>query len=171
MRSIILLIGLMSIAVAAHADIYEWTDSQGGVHYTDDLHNVPAKFKNKVRKVEVQPTIEKGSGGAPPPSAAPPPMKQAALYGGHDEMWWRSSFKNLHDEIKTLQDGLPAKREKALAQHRKYVIFSKPSDRVAENGMNAEIANDQQRIEALQKQLADLDSEATRAGVPMEWRQ
>ncbi len=36
--------------------------------------------------------------------------------------------------------------------------------------MDAEISNDEARITDLQKQLADLDDAATKAGVPQEWR-
>ena len=170
MKSFILLLGIMVMAVAAHAEIYQWTDSQGGVHFTDNLNNVPATFRDKVQKVNVRPSIVNPDNAQQMP-AAPPPQTAPSLYGGHDESWWRSSFAAIRNEIKTIQDGLPAKRNKFTELHRRYVIFSKPSDRVASNQVSDEIDRDEARIGDLNKQLADLDDAATRAGVPFQWRQ
>ncbi len=172
MKFLSLLIGILMMAVAgaAHADTYKWIDSEGGLHFTDNLDRVPAKYRNKVQKMDVTPVIEKREEPSPQPAVAPPSRGAVSLYGGHDGMWWRSRFTSLRDEIKGIQDGLPGKREKFTTLHRKYVIYSKPSDRVASNEINAEIKRDEARIEELQKQLAELDGEAAKAGVPTEWR-
>ncbi|HEX9023408.1 MAG TPA: DUF4124 domain-containing protein [Geobacteraceae bacterium] len=172
MKFLSLLIGIMIMAVAgvAHADTYKWIDSEGGLHFTDNLDKVPAKYRNKVQKMNVTPVIEKTEGASPQQSVSPANRGADSLYGGHDKAWWRSSFRALRDEIKSIQEGLSKKRERFTALHRKYVIFFKPSDRVASNEVNAEIKKDEARIEELQKQLADLDTEASKAGVPAEWR-
>lgn len=168
--SLILLMGMMATAGTASADIYKWTDDAGGVHFTDNLDKVPVKHKKNVQKMEVTPVIEKTERQPAQPAVAPGSTGAASLYGGHDESWWRSRFAALRNEIKVIQDALPDKREQFTIRHRKYVIYSKPRDRVASNEINAEIKKDEARIEELQKQLADLDSEASKAGVPMDWR-
>jgi predicted nucleic acid-binding Zn-ribbon protein len=169
MRRFILLIGILVMASAAHAATYEWTDSQGGLHFTDNLDKVPAKYLNKVRKVDVQPVIQEKEQPSQTEQKSIAPAAQN-LFGGHDEMWWRSSFRALRDEMKNLQDGLPGKRDKLNELRRKLYIFSKPSARIAYNDMDAEIGRDETRITDLQKQLSDLDDAAAKAGVPMEWR-
>jgi hypothetical protein len=169
MRSFILFIGILVMCAVAHAATYEWTDNHGGLHFTDNLDKVPAKYLNKVRKVDVQPVIQEREQASQPAQQSIAPAGQN-IFGGHDGMWWRSSFKGLRDEMKQLQDGLPGKKEKLAELRRKYFIFSKPGTRTASNDLDAEIANNEARISDLQKQLADLDDAATRAGVPQEWR-
>ncbi len=171
MRGLILLFLIMVFASVVHAETYQWTDSGGGVHFTDNLDNVPAKYRKKVRKVDVSPVIETTTEPQHRPSSPPAGQKEAAgLYGGHDEMWWRSSFSALRDEMKTIQDGLPAKKEKFAEAHRRHVIYSKPRDRIAQNEFDQQIKEDEARLAELRDQLGKLEDEATRAGVPMEWR-
>jgi len=170
MRSIILLIGIMIMAGAVHAADYEWTDSQGGVHFTDNLNNVPAKYMDKVRKLDLKPVIQKEDQTSQPEQKSSATAAQSP-YGGHDETWWRSSFTSLRNEMKSIQDNLPGKRDKLDELRRKFYIFSKPSGRIAYNDMYAEIGRDEARVAELQKQLAALDDAAAKAGVPVGWRQ
>ncbi len=167
MRIFIMSIGIMVMAAAAFADTFEWTDSQGGIHFTDNIDKVPAKYRDKAQKVDIQPIIQGEEKTAPTP--ATPAIQN--LYGGHDEGWWRSRFSALRNEMKTIQDGLPAKREQFTNQHRRYIIFNKPQDRLAQNDLNDDIKKDEARIEEIRKQLDELDIEASKAGVPLEWRQ
>jgi hypothetical protein len=171
MRNFILLVGIMVIAGIANAADYEWTDSQGGLHFTDNLDKVPANYLNKVRKLDLKPVIQEKE----QPTSQPEPKSVAPvaqnLFGGHDETWWRSSFKALRDKMKGVQDNLPGKRDRLNELRRKFYIFSKPTGRIAYYEMYAEIGKDEARITDLQKQLADLDGAAAKAGVPQEWRQ
>ncbi len=73
--------------------------------------------------------------------------------------------------MKSIQDNLPAKKEKLAALGRKRTLYHKASDRTAFNALNDEIAKDEARLTELQNNLSDLDSEAAKAGVPLEWRQ
>ena len=170
MRSIILLAGIMILAGAAHATDHEWTDSQGGVHFTDNLNNVPAKYLDKVKKLDLKPVIQKEKQPAQPEQTSSATAAQSP-YGGHDETWWRSSFTALRNEMKSIQDNLPGKKDKLDELRRKFYIFSKPSGRIAYNDMYAEISRDEARVAELQKQLAALDDAAAKAAVPVGWRQ
>ncbi len=168
MRKFLLLIGMMAMAGAISAATFEWTDSQGGAHFTDDPDNIPARYRNKARQIEVSPVVEEGNKAGEGEKTTT--RGEDTLVGGHDEAWWRERFKALHDATGKIQDGLKEKKESLAAQHRKYVLFSKSSDRVAENDLAADIYKDEARLARLQKKLADLDEAATRAGVPLEWR-
>jgi hypothetical protein len=174
MKKFFLFIGIMVIAAVAHAATYEWTDSGGGKHFTDDPDKIPAKYRKKSRELNLEPVTE-GKEKQPVVQPEQPPIpkqqKSASLPGGHNEAWWRSSFKALRDELKLIQDNLPAKREKLTTLGRKRTLFHKASDRTAYNSLNDEIDRDEARMTELHKQLADLEAEATRAGVPLEWRQ
>jgi bacterioferritin (cytochrome b1) len=164
-----MLIGIMVFTTVAHAATYEWTDSQGGLHFTDDLDKVPVKYSNKVRKLDIKPVIQEKEQPSQPERNSIDPSAQN-LFGGHDEMWWRSNFRALRDEMKSIQDNLQGKRDRLNELRRKLYIFSKPSDRIAYNDMHAEIEKDEARVAELQKMLTDLESESAKAGVPLEWR-
>jgi len=170
MKKVLLLVCLMAMAAPAKGEIYKWTDRQGVVHFTDNSDKIPAKYRNKVREVDVTPVIQETdqSSKTETESITPPAQK---LFGGHDEKWWRSRYKALRSEMKRIQNSLPEKKDHLIQLRRQLYIFSKPSSRIAYNDMNAEIGNDEARINELQKEITDLDGEAARAGVPLEWRQ
>ena len=169
MRIIFLLAGVMAIATVAVAGVYEWTDSQGGVHFTDDADKIPAKYRSKAREKELQPVTEIKD--EPAAAITPTVQNSPSSYGGNDEMWWRASYSALRDEMKNIQDNLPDKRAKLTELRRKREIYQKTSGRIAYYGMLKEIERDEARVKELQQELADLDIKAAKAGVPLGWRQ
>jgi hypothetical protein len=176
MRNFLLLLGIMVMVGAAHAATYEWVDSQGVMHFTDDSDKIPVKYRSKARQLDLTPVPgEKELPPAPPqnPPAVetiPPVDKATSLYGGHNETWWLASFKARRDEIKTIQEALPDKKEKLNELRRKRMLYQKPGDRTAYYDLMAEIEKDEARINELQGQLTNLEAEAAKSGVPREWR-
>ena len=166
---------LTIVAVSAvNAATYEWVDSAGVTHFTDDLDRVPAKYRSRVKEREsVKSEEPTGTIQRQPAPAAEKPAVPAKreIYGGHDEAWWRSAFGDLRKEQKTLQDRISGKREQLAAIHRRRVIYQKPSDREAYNKLNQEILDDEAHSKELQGRLDALNQDAIRAGVPDEWRQ
>lgn len=45
---ILLLLVLSNSATAAAAEFFRWTDEKGNVNFTDNLHNIPEKFRSKM---------------------------------------------------------------------------------------------------------------------------
>jgi hypothetical protein len=111
----------MIMVGAAHAATYEWVDKQGVMHFTDDPDKIPFKYRNKARQLDLTPVP--GEKEQPPAQPQPRPAdetgpavdKAKSLYGGHNETWWRASFKARRDEVKTIQEALPDKKEKLNA--------------------------------------------------------
>jgi hypothetical protein len=170
MRIFILLTGVMVMVAAADAATYEWTDSQGGAHFTDDADKIPAKYRNKARELVMTPAMVAPS-QPQDQTVSPAARENESSYGGHDEMWWRSSFQSLRDELKTIQENLPGKRDQLLELRRQRTVYQKPGERIAYFNKIKEIERDEARVTELQKQLDDLDSKAAKAAVPLEWRQ
>ncbi len=197
MRWTIALLMVMFACSFAQAEVYEWVDGQGVVHFTDQLDNVPASYREKVKrresvsgdKVNVAPTP------APPPRTESLPREQnAELYGGHGKQWWQASYKALRVELKDIQDKLPEKKETLAKLHHQWVVSmgrspkngESPSDpanyitqsalstpgkhREAYYDMKAEIEKDEARIKEIDQQLVSLEADADRGGVPSEWR-
>ncbi len=174
MRYLVLLLLTIVAVSAVQAETYEWVDRAGVTHFTDDPDRVPAKYRGRVKERESTKSEEVRT--APVEQRAPAAEKAAApaqreLYGGHDEAWWRTAFRSLRNEQKSLQDGLPAKRDQLAAIHRRRVIYQKASYRESFNKLNQEIKNDEARIKELQDKLDALGLEAAKAGAPAEWRQ
>ncbi|MBI3058223.1 MAG: DUF4124 domain-containing protein, partial [Deltaproteobacteria bacterium] len=44
---------LSSPATSSAADILRWVDERGVVHYTDNLHNIPEKFKANATRTKM----------------------------------------------------------------------------------------------------------------------
>ncbi|HEX8960519.1 MAG TPA: DUF4124 domain-containing protein [Geobacteraceae bacterium] len=175
MRLLIALFVTMFAFTAARAEVYEWVDGQGVVHFTDNADKVPTKYRKKVKIIETAPPAEKTAPPArdksPAASKKQPSERKAELLGGHDEGWWRQSFRQARAQIKVIQDQLPGKKDALAALHRKRVIYQRARDRVAYNDMADEIAKDEEKIKTLQESLAAIEADADKAGVPHEWRQ
>ncbi len=167
MRYLFILFCMTILAATANAEIYQWKDKSGAVNFTDDLDKVPPAYRSKAKEIDVEPSIDVK---APPQENQAPSNTTPGNYGGHDEQWWRSSFKSLREEIKSIEANLPDKREKLQEMKRRRTLFQKPADRVAYYGLLDEIKADENRVAELKKNLSNLDLEAIRAGVPLEWR-
>jgi len=56
------------------AEYYRWTDEKGVTHITDNLHNVPPKFREKINRVATPETPR-----VAPPEIKPPPPRKASI--------------------------------------------------------------------------------------------
>ncbi|MGB3398887.1 MAG: DUF4124 domain-containing protein [Candidatus Deferrimicrobiaceae bacterium] len=59
---------LLSHAAPSRADIYQWKDSQGTVHFTDDVTNIPSQYRKSSTLL-----IREAPSSISPPQASPPP--------------------------------------------------------------------------------------------------
>ncbi|MHC1698846.1 MAG: DUF4124 domain-containing protein [Geobacteraceae bacterium] len=176
--TVVLSMLFIGFSVIAHADIYQWVDSKGVVNFTDDINTIPKKYQKKVKIISTGDVSDGGAVTGPSqPSVQETPKAQSAeqvqqqkTFGGHDEKWWRSQFASLRGELAQLQANLPVKREEAEQLRRRLVIYTYARNRVAYQDKLAEVQRDEARIGTLTGQLSDLDTQASAAGVPFEWR-
>lgn len=195
MKRLIVSIFVLSMAAPVCADTYQWTDSKGVVHFTDNPDKIPRQYRKKVKK---RPSVKSETPVSVSPAAPKAEEKREAskappLYGGHDENWWRTTTGNLREELAKLIEELPAKRDKLQFLRRRWVIsmgrtpktgesvedldsyvnksaLSTPGkDREAYYSMKNEIERDEARIKQIEQELADLELQATKAGVPRVW--
>ena len=101
----------------------------------------------------------------------PDTQKIEKLYGGHEQIWWRSRFSDIRNELKAVQEGLLGKKEELVGLRRQMTIYNYGRDRKAYYDKLAEIEKDETREKELNEQLNSLDLEASKAGIPAEWRQ
>ncbi|MFZ3208686.1 MAG: DUF4124 domain-containing protein [Geobacteraceae bacterium] len=165
---------LLLLAAVADAGIFEWVDSNGVTHFTDNPDNIPAKYQKKVKERSSAPTESPPVAPAPSTAPQPPPDSKVGeeqrLRGGHDEWWWRAGFSEIRRELDGIQSTLAGKREQLSTVHRKRVIYQRARDRVAYNELDADIKQDVVRLRELEDRLVNLEAEADRADVPQKWR-
>jgi uncharacterized protein DUF4124 len=196
MRWTIALLMVMFACSAAQAEVYEWVDGQGVVHFTDQLDKVPARYREKVKRRE---SVSGEKVTVPSTPAATSATESAhgqiaELHGGHGKEWWHASFKALRDERRDIEDKLPEKKEMLTKLHRQWVISmgrtpkegestSNPENYITQSALStpgkhreayfakmAEIEKDEGRIKEIEQQLVSLEADADRGGVPFEWR-
>lgn len=171
----IFLVVSLLISAPAHAAFYQWTDANGVVHMTDDPRNVPKQYKGKAMRIEVREPASTPREAAPEPQSAPAASEAdrgaAGVTGGHDEAWWRAQFAELRSELTTVQAARSQKEQQLVELRRRRVIFQRARDRVAVHELEAQVSADDARISDLLNRIAALDLAASKAGVPLEWRQ
>ncbi len=90
------------------ADTYKWVDDNGGVHFTDDISQVPERYRSKIDKLEVQ----QATPGAPS-GAAPAASRTGGDYRdrlGRGEEYWRASVEEWRKKLSEAQARLESLR-------------------------------------------------------------
>ncbi len=156
---------LLLVMQPAMAETYKWVDRKGTVNYTDDLSNVPEKYRSKVEIVVGNATtstevIKEEGSEKKEPAVAPTGEKdkKKVRYGDKDEDAWKSEFASLNKELKFVGDQLNEKKGR-LADPAKLV-------RAEYRGLEREIKNLESRQADLQAKLDALKDAAAKAGVP-----
>jgi flagellar motility protein MotE (MotC chaperone) len=104
----------ISIPFSFPGEIYRWTDEKGVVHFTDDISNVPARYRNQVDKREVTEEISKeaekqivpGRGAEVSIETTKPPVKP------------EEKPDRVREYLKTIEEKIEAKRmiEKKISE-------------------------------------------------------
>jgi len=121
---LIILMGLtfLSFSLTFGQEVYRWVDEQGTVHFTDDLGQVPEKYRDKIQKKEPpkEPPITQPIPPQPAPPQTTPPQPLAPPTGmevekesgatprqkdilGRGEEWWRAKVNEWNEKLKTAQ--------------------------------------------------------------------
>ncbi|HJV34931.1 DUF4124 domain-containing protein [Geomonas sp.] len=172
-----LLAMILLIHSAAYAAFFKWVDESGVTHFTDSRNKIPKKYRKQAKELTMledsspaHPTQEAAPTPVQQPAAQQPPANQEPTYGGHNAPWWKDQFSKLKAQVKDLQASLAQKNAKLAELRRKRALYFRAQDRVAINEMQDSIAADESKLSDTLKQLDDLDQQATREGVPADWR-
>lgn len=173
MKIYLLCIVAVLFALPSFADTYTWVDNQGTVNFTEDLGNVPAKYRNKVKVLgeEEPPPAEVNQGGEKPsakvkPDAARVPKqgegaqkdKAKTVYGGKTAESWKSEFGALDADLKA--------SEKQLVETRNLVKDTSGMSRTDYLTIQNTLRAIENSVLMRRKRIEDLRREAEAAGVP-----
>ncbi|HOP41763.1 MAG TPA: DUF4124 domain-containing protein [Geobacteraceae bacterium] len=175
---IVMLLGI--VAGTACAETYSWEDSNGTIHFTEDISQVPKKYLKKVRvrgdmgvAVTPQPLVEQTAetsapgdtasvGSSPVKEQAAAGEKKEELYGGKSGKSWKIDFDTLRAEIGAIDD--------QVAELNSRLDDTSKMSRIEYLSIQNTIKNLKFRRGDLEKKLAALNDQAARAGVPAQFR-
>lgn len=153
--------------------LYEWTDSEGGVHITDDLGEVPERYRSKSRKVEIPKGEEVGpeqqvQGTAGSQSGVVTEEHEAASKAA-----WQQRIRDwkarLADAQKRYHD-LDQKRLEALAQWGGPAVSGHLEGRAEADRIAQDMEEVQRDIDEAKDMVENvIPEEARRAGIPPGW--
>jgi hypothetical protein len=163
-----LFVGLLAfpalLAPPASADIYRWEDESGGVHFTDDLSAIPAKYRGKTREIQKtppaagQPSLSTmgGSSSPPGPSFSPRPsngetLDQPAL-PQDDVATQAEKLRAKIDAKERFIRGVDEKQSLATNPYRNRLVS--PSDLELYRKYKEELPVDRERLKALESPLS-----------------
>ena len=88
----------VSDLVSFSGKIYEWVDEAGNVGFTDDLRNIPEKYR-KTATLESEVPAPRQGGESPEMQELPPPSNTPDTDdAGHDRAYWQGRIKDLREQ-------------------------------------------------------------------------
>jgi hypothetical protein len=168
---------LLLFAVPALAVTYTWTDDRGTVNFTEDMGNIPPKYRKKAKVVgaedetvpastkEIREESKPATNTKDTESAKEQPAGNKELkktYGGKTTEVWRKEFGQLNAEIMAAED--------QLADLRGSLSDTSKMSRSDYLSIQRTIKNVEDRISGLRKRRDALNEDANKAEVPTELR-
>jgi len=185
MKSLFIMLLLSLFAAApAGAAIYRWLDTDGVIHYVNDLHKVPQKYRGQLgldlEELEKEAEAINKRGIQPPPAREKPkaamPSKEpnpgAELFGSKTLEWWIRTFSRVRREKSELTQAIAAKEEflNIYEGGRGFgkIYTQKSIDRYSR--YQEELPGEKERLARKEGVLEDLLRRARNASVPREIR-
>jgi len=163
MRKISLIIAaglLFYSALAFGQELYRWVDEQGTIHFTDDLGQVPEKYRDKIQKrtPSKEPPVTQPTPKPPTPTtgtevekeAGVPPRQRDML--GRGEEWWRAKVKEWNEKLKTAQANYETTYNERKAKEQELEAAKLKPDTIRRK-LRAEIKDLEEKIKGLEKQV------------------
>jgi chromosome segregation ATPase len=110
MKTLTLILLFLFTATLSYAQVYKWVDEKGIVHFTDDITQIPERYRRTLEEVEVKEekveTKEEGEA---------PQKKQADSYKdrlGRGEEYWKGRVEESRKKLQSLQEKVESLRLK-----------------------------------------------------------
>ena len=104
MKRILLILLFLSAAELSFAEAYKWVDEKGVFHFTDDIMQIPEKYRLTVEKIGLpQEKVETKVEGKSSPKGKEDSFKDRF---GRGEEFWRAHAENWRKKFRTSQERL-----------------------------------------------------------------
>ena len=76
----LLAIALLMVSSAAFGEVYTWVDGKGTAHYTNSLYEIPARYRDKAKTLNLgtEPPVDRSTTAQPVPQPPQPVVPEAA---------------------------------------------------------------------------------------------
>ncbi len=153
---------LLALAVgSAPAEIYQWVDEAGTIHFTDELSSVPPSVRGKSRvllreaPITVPAPQDQGYSGSPPTAAEPDPGAAAEVDDLTDPV---TAAEQLRAKIAAKEQLIESvDRKRSLATSALKNRFVSPSDMELYRKYQAELPGDRERLKELESLIDSLN--------------
>lgn len=153
----VFLVAASLVGSPARAEIYQWTDDQGTVHFADDLSSVPEKHRKKATLLVREPPSVIGGPAPAAPAGAPVAEEPSPLALPSDPEEVAREAEQLRAKIvakESLIKGVNEKQSLATNPLRNRVVD--PADLELFRKYQAELPADRERLRALESRLESL---------------
>ncbi len=110
MKKILIISLILLINGLVFGEVYKWVDERGVVHFTDDIMQIPEKYRSGVEKIGLS-----EEGAKLKKDSEISSKKKEETYRdnlGRGEEYWKSRVEELRNRIKTLKDKIETLRMK-----------------------------------------------------------
>ena len=176
MKTGIIVALLVLFAIPVEALTYKWVDKEG-THFTDDLGNVPQKYRKKATIVGAEedvtaPEEELNEAGKPAAKTKGNEQSQAQpiagkqelkkTYGGKSAATWKSDFVQVNADIKASEDQLSELKDR--------MQDTSKMSRGEYVSIQMQINSEEYRLQRLKEKRDALTEEANKAYLPADLR-
>jgi Domain of unknown function (DUF4124) len=152
--------------------LYEWTDSKGGVHITDNLGEVPVRYRLKARKIEIPKGQEVGPEQQVQGEAGSSPGVAAEAQEAASKAAWQQRVRDWKARLADAQERYRVLDQKHLEALGKWggVASGRLEGRIEADSIQKEMEGVQQDINEAKDMIETvIPEEARRAGIPPGW--
>lgn len=171
---------LFLVVSPAGAELYKFTDSDGKIHFVDDIHKIPEEYRRDAGEVETRPLniipakkIEERSPKTSTDNSEgllPPEMREE--YGDHQLIWWDKTIKNLRKRVASAEESYNNMNDyiSVFENGRRWGKIFKEDEIKRYEEYKELLAGEEKNLKEAKKELSKLISKARRAGVPRNIR-
>jgi chromosome segregation ATPase len=172
MKTLILILLFLFTATLSHAQVYKWVDEKGIVHFTDDITQIPEKYRRAIEKREAtEEKIETKKEEGQETSKKQTDYKDRL---GRGEEYWKGRVEQSRKKLQSLQEKVESLRLKYNELTEKFNTSKSSAER-------AMIRNDREQIkdqmDELRAQIGEtremlerkIPEEASLYGAKPEW--
>lgn len=164
---------LLFTSISSQGAVFQWTDEQGNVGFTDNPDSIPEKYRQNAERLNGQ-TVPKKPKTNIAPTAPPPtnPTKNTPVLNldddGHDEQWWRDRMQELRH-----------RKEELLAEKEQLTEGMTSLGKLGLGSVeaNQQVKETEGRVQQINSEIAEINNELTvvlpeearRANTPPGW--
>ncbi|MGZ3559628.1 MAG: DUF4124 domain-containing protein, partial [Thermodesulfobacteriota bacterium] len=119
----VLTIGFLGIPLLIHAEVYQWSDDRGTVHFTDDTSSIPSFYWEQL-KVEIREDIQEEKIPSEPQKIILGSKEQRPKADRHrqDEEHWRGRIRPWEEQLKEASENYELTNKEFIGESSKLIL-------------------------------------------------